>query len=119
MELLPQEVRDRLPLLYSQESLGGQAIVQVKFFTPDSNWTWWATEGSPEGDDFLFFFGLVEGLDKELGYFCLSELRAARGPLGLSIERDLYWKPKPLCEIAPELFQEATPPQGGADSRTA
>src|SRR5436853_2004081 len=26
-----------------------------QFFTPDSNWTWYATEGSPGGDDFIFF----------------------------------------------------------------
>ena len=50
------------------------------------------------------FFGLVDGFEKELGYFSLAELEAVRGPLGLPIERDLYWKPKTLEEIAPELF---------------
>jgi len=25
--------------------------------------------------------------------------------MGLPIERDLYWQPKPLDEIAPELFK--------------
>ena len=46
----------------------------------------------------------TEGFEKELGYFSLSELRSARGPLGLAIERDLHWKPKTLREIAPEVF---------------
>jgi len=51
------------------------------------------------------FFGLVDGLEKELGYVALSELQGVRGPLGLPIERDLWWKPKTLEEIAPEMFR--------------
>jgi hypothetical protein len=105
MKLLTQEVRKKLPPLYSQEKLGGNAIVYVKFFTPDSNWTWWATEF--DGED--TFFGLVEGHCKELGYFSLSELETVRGSLGLPIERDLYWRPKTLEEIAPELFMPIEP----------
>jgi hypothetical protein len=98
--LLPDEIRKQLPLLYSQDGKGGKAMAHVKFFTPDSNWTWLVTEF--DGED--MFFGLVEGFEKELGYFSLSELENIRGPLGLPIERDLHFKPKPLEEIAPEIF---------------
>ena len=52
------------------------------------------------------FFGLVDGHERELGYFVLSELEEVRGPMGLPIERDLYWQPKTLAEIAPEMFKE-------------
>jgi hypothetical protein len=52
------------------------------------------------------FFGLVDGHEKELGYFLLSELEEVRGPMGLPIERDLYFKPKTLEEIAPEMFKD-------------
>jgi len=52
------------------------------------------------------FFGLVDGLEREFGYVLLSELEEARGPLGLPIERDLWFKPKTLAEIAPEMFRE-------------
>ncbi len=100
MNLLPDELRRKLPKLYAQEELGADAIAHLKYFTPDSNWTWYATEF--DGKD--TFFGLVDGLEKELGYFSLLELKAARGPLGLPIERDLYWNPKTLREISPELF---------------
>lgn len=100
MNLLTQEIRRILPPLYSQDGLGGKAVARVKFFTPDSNWTFYAVEF--DGQD--IFFGLVEGHCKELGYFSLSELQRARGPLGLPVERDLYWQPKRLEEIAPELF---------------
>jgi len=56
------------------------------------------------------FFGLVEGQEKELGYFSLVELQGVRGPMGLPIERDLHWTPKMLAEIAPEMFSEGAQP---------
>ena len=111
MKLLPKEIRETLPPLYAQDGKGGKAVVYVKYFTPSSGWTWYATEGEPMLDesgkevDFKFF-GLVEGHEKELGYFVLSELEEVRGPMGLTIERDLHFKPKTLVEIAPEMFEE-------------
>ena len=56
------------------------------------------TEGSPEGDDFIFF-GFVIGLDNEWGQFTLSELDEARGPFGRSIERDRHFKPGRFSRI--------------------
>ena len=103
MKLLTKEIRRQLPPLGSQDGLGGRAVVHVKFFTPDSNWTWWAT--SFDGQD--TFFGLVEGFEKELGYFSLAELQSVRGAMGLPVERDRHWKPTMLKEIAPELFADA------------
>ena len=110
MKLLTQELRRKLPPLHAQEGKGGKAVVHVKFFTPDSGFTWWITEGSPIKDDAgtevdFHFFALVEGQFKELGYVSLSELESVRGPMGLPIERDLHWKPKTLEEIAPEMFK--------------
>jgi hypothetical protein len=101
MKLLTQEIRKKLPALYSQEDEGGKAVVHLKMFTPDSSYTFFATEF--DGED--TFFGLVEGHEKELGYFSLKELESVRGPLGLPIERDLYFQPKMLQDIAPELFK--------------
>jgi len=42
---------------------------------------------------------LVSGFDVELGYFSLKELKEALGPLGLPIERDLYFEAKTLKEL--------------------
>lgn len=95
MKLLTKEVLGKLPKLYSQESKGLEAIAVVKFFTPDGGWTWYATEF--DGKD--TFFGLVDGLEKELGYFSLSELQSVRGKLGLPIERDRYFQPRKLKEL--------------------
>jgi hypothetical protein len=93
MELLPTEIAKQLPPLRSQEEKGSDAIAEVKFFTPWSSWTWYASEYDPEDG---LFFGVVVGLEREFGYFSLEELEGIRGPGGLQIERDLYWTPKPL-----------------------
>jgi len=112
MKLLPKEIRETLPPLYSQDGKGGKAVVYAKFFTPSAGWSWQATEGEPVLDESgtheidYKFFGLVFGHERELGYFLLSELEEVRGPMGLPIERDLHFKPKTLQEIAPEMFRE-------------
>ena len=93
--MLDQESRERLPELYSGEELGIEARALVKFFTPFSNWTWYASEF--DGED--TFFGLVIGHVAELGYFSLSELEEVRGPMGLPIERDLHFELKTLQEL--------------------
>jgi hypothetical protein len=93
--LLDRESREKLPPLYSGEEQGLDALAQVKFFTPTSNWTWYASEFN--GDD--VFFGLVIGFAIEFGYFSLSELQSVKGPLGLPVERDLHFEPKSLREL--------------------
>ena len=98
MKLLTQEILKKLPKLYAQEKKGDNAIAYVKFFTPDSNWTWYILEY--DGNDTLFC--LTDGFELELGYVSLAELQSARGPLGLSIERDKYWTPKTVREIKQE-----------------
>lgn len=94
MELVTDEIRKNLPPLYSMESESNPTL-RVKFFTPDANWTWYAIEF--DGDD--LFFGLVIGLETELGYFRLSELQEVRGPLKLPVERDLFFSPVPLSHV--------------------
>jgi hypothetical protein len=94
LKLLTKEIERKLRPLYSQEKLGEAAIVQVKYFTPWTKWTWYATEYDPEEKR---FFGLVKGHETELGYFLLDELEEVRGPFGLRIERDLYFTP---CTLA-------------------
>jgi hypothetical protein len=108
MQLLTEEVRKKLPPLYSQENVTDPVVI-CKFFYPDFSWTWYAIEGSPVDEDGYYdtdkdkvdfvFFGLVVGLEVALGYFSLSELMNNRGKLGCSIERDLYFTPKPLSEV--------------------
>lgn len=96
-DLLPDEIKATLPPLYSQEKVEDPQVV-LKFFTPDSSWSWLVLEGQEDDGDFRFF-GLVDGHEKELGYFVLSELETTTGPMGLPIERDLYFKPQPLSKF--------------------
>lgn len=103
MELLPKEIADRLPALYAQEDQSFNAIAHVKFFTPDSSFTWYITEY--DGND--TFFGLVDsGHDKELGYFTLSEIQTLRGAYGLPVERDLHFKPTPIKQFMGKEYQD-------------
>lgn len=99
MELLPEQLRNQIPKFQTTEQDDmGEIPVIVKYFTPDSNWTWYVTEGEAEDDDFIFF-GLVDGFEKEWGYFALSELISLRGPLGLPVERDLHFTNKKIKDI--------------------
>ena len=94
MKLMTQELRRTIPALYTTENELDPTI-HAKFFTPDSNWTWYVLEFN--GED--IFFGLVVGLETELGYFSLSELKSVRGPLGLPIERDMYFESQSLSKV--------------------
>lgn len=122
--LLDAESRAKLPPLFSGEKLGLNAVAQVKFFTPDANWTWYASEASAildDGNDVplnetpaddpritnILFFGLVHGYELEFGNFTLKELEDIRGPFGLAVERDRHFQPKTLGELQ-ELHQRGT-----------
>lgn len=94
MKLMTKELLKKLPALYATENAEDPMVI-CKFFTPWSNWTWYATEF--DGKD--IFFGWVVGHEKELGYFSLNELAGVRGPWGLTIERDLYFDPQPLSKV--------------------
>lgn len=89
MELLPPELREKLPKLYEQEG-SEDRIVHIKFFFPAADWTWFVTEGEAEGDDFTFF-GYVIGFASEWGYFSLRELEEINVH-HLTVERDLDFR---------------------------
>src|ERR1700680_1273123 len=98
MELLPGELSKTLPPLYSQESCP-TPIVHVKLFTPDSSFTWYVTEGAEQEDGDGPLCGLVSGFEEGWGYSPLREIASARGPLGLPVERDLWFKPGPIDQV--------------------
>lgn len=101
-KLLTKALEKALPPLYSQdEKPADQVKVHVKFFTPFSNWTWYATEYDPESRT---FFGLVVGYEAEMGYFSLDELESlAAGPLP-KVERDAYFGDYTLADVTEKNF---------------
>src|ERR1044072_6776356 len=70
-EFFPDEVKNSLPKLYSQEK-EKERMVHVKFFCPWNQWTWFITEGEDQEGDFLLF-GYVVGFEREWGYSSLNE----------------------------------------------
>ena len=89
MKLLTKEIERKLPKLHSQEEVDNPKII-VKFFHPLSSWIWFAIEGERDPDGDILFFGLVDGFEKELGYFSLKELEEIK-VRGLGIERDKFF----------------------------
>jgi hypothetical protein len=95
MDLLTREVRAafaRFPI-GSQERLGDQAKVVVKFFFPAGRYTFYATEGQQEDGDFLLYGYCVSALGAdcdEWGYAVMSEFTALN-VRGLKMERDLHF----------------------------
>jgi len=94
MKLLTQANKKALPPLYANENEKDPHAI-VKFFTPDSYWTWYAMEF--DGVD--TFFGLVHGHEFELGYFSLAELQSLRGKMGLPVERDRWFSATPISKL--------------------
>ncbi|EMI55082.1 DUF2958 domain-containing protein [Rhodopirellula sallentina] len=93
--LLTKGILAKLPTL-GATSENRDPIVQVKWFTPDANWTWWVIEYDPES---RIAYGLVRGLEQEFGTFALDEIEECRGALGLPVERDLHFDPQPVSQV--------------------
>lgn len=98
IELLSKEQLSTIPDLYQTDGTDAQCL--FKLFTPDSCFSWYLIEFSHQDMDTCF--GLVKGLETELGYFSLSELSNVKGPLGLNIELDSSFKPTKLSIMKKE-----------------
>jgi hypothetical protein len=96
MNLLPRELLLRFQQIGKQDC--DNPLVLAKYFSPGGSYTFFATEFNPETK---CFFGFVTGLaENEWGYTSLTEmLKVKCPPLGLPIERDLYFEEKQFSEI--------------------
>lgn len=107
MKLLTKEIIARLPALYATEGVPmPDKPVIFKLFVPWKRGTWYVIEGQQEDGDWILFTYCESPLGEdcdELGYVSLNELAEVRGPAGLRIERDLYWRPRTLGEAVPKL----------------
>mgnify|MGYP003143230603 CR=1 FL=1 len=122
MKLITKEVARRL---MRGDSLGmdrraSDTEVAVKFFNPVGAQTWFIVSGTPLDDvngrpltpDKILDSGIEKAKDwhmfgwcdlgmgtPELGYVLLSQLTSLTLPLGLKIERDMYFDNKRLSEV--------------------
>jgi hypothetical protein len=103
MPLLTDDLRKRIPPIYSQEA-DEEPMFYACFVLPGTDRKWYVAEGGPQGDDYMFF-GFVYELKDKFGYFLLSELEAVRSPLGLPVELDTTFIEGRLTDVvpAPEL----------------
>ena len=98
MKLITKKIENELAKypLYSQDNKGEEAVAICKFFL--QGFTWYVLEAQKNGSDYEFF-GIVDGLEKEYSYFTLSQLQRLRGRWGLTVERDMYFKPTQVKDI--------------------
>lgn len=106
MELLTEEIEQRIPALYSTEEIETKdKIIVCKFFSIRGGWTWYVVEGERQKDGDYLFFGLVDGIEQEWGYFTLGELLCVKWHGVPGIERDLHFesvKVDDCSELSPQ-----------------
>ena len=110
MKLLTPELEARFAAVGCQDGKGFDALAIARFFTPDSGWTWYATEYNPQRRE---FFGYIIGFEAGMGYFGMDDMDAVRGPLDLPIARDLYFVEQTLRE-ALKHDRQPCPDENGA-----
>jgi len=95
MEILTSDITKNIPPLYGTEKVK-DPIVHLRLYSPIITWQWFITEYNPNDK---IAFGLVSGLEVELGYISIDELESAN----FHIQVDTTFKPTPLSIIKKSL----------------
>ena len=96
--LMPDSTKKQLPKLYATEKqLIGDRTAYARYFFPMGAYTAYMLEYDPK--EHIGFGAVTMGYGWELGYMSLKEMEEVKIH-GLGIERDLYFKPTKLHEIA-------------------
>ena len=92
MLLMTKELEEKLYQypIGSQDELGEEAEVIIKYFNPCGAGTWLITEGEKQENGDWLLYGYMHIVEWEWGYVMLSELESVQLPFGLGIERELY-----------------------------
>lgn len=108
MKLITKKLEKELAKypLRSQENKEDPLCI-AKYFNPYGAGTWYVTESEKQEDGNYLFFGYVELIFNEYGYFTLKELENLKVPIKINgktigygkIERDLYFEPTRLSKI--------------------
>ena len=99
MKLLTKSITEKATKQYDRGSDMEQMVV-AKFFNPVGSWTWYLMNMAENGD---YCWGIVDGHAVEMGSFSIKELEDLQLPLGMKIERDLYFEPVKASELWKEL----------------
>lgn len=103
MELFAKEIIEKAK---SQYHLGAEIesqMIVAKFFNPAGVGTWYLMNMDPDDEDYCW--GIVNLFETEMGSFSKSELENFKSPLGLGIEKDLYFVPINAKELWGKLMK--------------
>lgn len=98
MKLMTKELEERFRKVGSQENVEDPIII-AKLFNPAGRGYWFATEYDPKTKIFFGYVSIFGDHNDEWGSFSLKELESVKGPFGLGIERDKYFKETRSSEI--------------------
>ena len=98
MQLMTKALEERFAQVGRQEEVK-DPIVIAKFFNPAGRGYWFATEYDPKDKIFFGYVSLFGDYNDEWGSFSLEELESLELPLGMKIERDLYFKECPASQV--------------------
>ncbi|MDE0006187.1 MAG: DUF2958 domain-containing protein [Rhodospirillaceae bacterium] len=105
MQLITPELREQL--IANGKDREGDHVPVLKCFHPVGAATWLIYAMDPEDNDYLHCLADLGMGFPELGGVLLSELEGYRGPLGLGIERDLYFKARYPISVYAEAARMA------------
>ena len=100
-KMMTKTISGKVPRLYQTDGQGREAVAYAHYFSCYgglSGFDWYMTEYDPETGE---AFGLVKGYCTEQGYFSIDEFEHINRKHGFEvIERDMYFTPLKLSEIA-------------------
>ena len=105
MKLMTRTLEQRFAQVGSQEG-NKDPLVIARFFNPTGAGTWYATEYDPTTQVFFGYVSIFGDWNDEWGYFSLDELQEYRGRFGLGIERDLFFRERPISQVEPKAVSK-------------
>ena len=110
--LIPKKIGSKIPPFHAVDNEPIDELVPLaKLFAITSDWTWYVLEWDADTGE---CFGLIQGLEQEMGYFSLDELSrlVVRGTTAPVVERDKFWRPETIGEIKAEWDRRRHPVPG-------
>lgn len=101
LKLMTKAIEKKAQKQFTQGSDMEQMVV-AKFFDPCGNWTWYLMNQDPNDTNYLW--GIVKGFEIEVGSFGLNDLLTYKGPFGIGIERDKFFKPMKAKDVYQALL---------------
>ncbi len=102
MKLLTEKIKKKAKEQYQYGSDIDKQDVVAKFFNPMGEGTWYLLNMDKDED---YAWGIVDWIGLEMGSFSMKELQSIKLPLGLTIERDLYFPEVPAAELWSDLVK--------------